>query len=450
MAFKNLGRNWRRNSATASAVVLGYAGLLLLNGFVSHIEKFTRATSIYLNHVGSVSVFRKDAVEHHLLNPKKFGLSSAEQEHIEQIASKLFPENEGIGRYLEGFTLMGNGCKTWPVKIRGVPTSLEKMTVQHSRVQQFASELISNRRGQELWQFKKIIPVLVTDKVARNLGKKAIREKDLAVESGSLTSPAPECGSADWLMQTSRDPNVQVAGRTYQNELSAMDAEIIGYYKSGLELLEESAALVPLRGLQQLFETDNVTYMNVYLPWDTPAEPAAEKLSNALKEEGLDVEVFHYKNFAVNPFYAGFMNLIYVMSSFFLALAVGVVTLTVSDTMTMSVLERSREIGTLRAIGFRKRLITRIFAQEASFLSLLSLPVGLLLALLVSWAVNTAGILFEIPGVATQIKVVIEIGSADSLLLALMLVGLTAFIGWLVSVRTSRKQVVTLLQSHVS
>lgn len=450
LAFRNLGRNRRRNSATASAIVLGYAGLLLLHGFVNHIEKFTRATSIYLNHVGTISVFRKDGVERHLLNPKKFGLSAQEQNRIAGIAAELFPEHEGIGRYLEGFTLMGNGCKTWPVKIRGVPPALEEKTIQHPRVQTFASELLAHRRGHELWQYKKIVPVLVTDKVARNLGKKAVKEDDRESMAGTGISSVPDCGSADWMLQSSSDPNVQLAGRTYQNELSAIDAEIIGFYKSGLELLEESAALVPLHALQQLFETDAVTYVNVYLPWDTPAEPAAAKLAAALNKEGLNVDVFHYKNFAVNPFYAGFMNLIYVMSTFFLALAVGVVTLTVSDTMTMSVLERSREIGTMRAIGFRRKLITGIFAQEASFLSLLCLPVGLLLALLIASAINGAEILFEIPGVATQINVVVEIALRESLLLGLLLVSLTALIGWVVSVRTSRRQVVTLLQSHVS
>jgi len=159
---------------------------------------------------------------------------------------------------------------------------------------------------------------------------------------------------ADFRAQSSNDPNVQLAGRTFQNNFSAIDAEIVGFYSSGLELLEESAAQLPLEALQKLYETEAVTKMAIYLPWDTPVEENAALLNSELKKAGLDLEVHHFKEFSVNPFYAGFMNLIYVMSAFFLTLAVCVVTLTVSDTMTMSVLERSKEIGTLRAVGFKK------------------------------------------------------------------------------------------------
>ena len=152
----------------------------------------------------------------------------------------------------------------------------------------------------------------------------------------------------------------------------------------------------------------------------------------------------------MNPFYAGFMNLIYVMSSFFLTLAICVVTLTVSDTMTMSVLERSREIGTLRALGLRQNQIIRMFSEEGTLLGLRCLPVGLFIAWLTSLAVNSAEVLFEVPGISTQIKVVLEINAMHSVLLGALLVGVTMLSGWITSVRTANKALVKLLQSHVS
>ena len=200
-----------------------------------------------------------------------------------------------------------------------------------------------------------------------------------------------------------------------------------------------------------------------HVPWRRPSagrsrrcpgpqtpEPAARRLSEALRNANLDLEVHHYKEFSVNPFYAGFMNLIYVMSSFFLTLAICVVTLTVSDTMTMSVLERSREIGTLRALGFRQNQIIRMFSEEGTLLGLLCLPVGLLIAWLTSLAVNSAEVLFEVPGISTQIKVVLEINAMHSVLLGALLVGVTMLSGWITSVRTANKALVKLLQSHVS
>jgi putative ABC transport system permease protein len=69
------------------------------------------------------------------------------------------------------------------------------------------------------------------------------------------------------------------------------------------------------------------------------------------------------------------------------------------NAITMSVLERTREIGVLRCIGARGRDIRRIFAAEGLVVSLagwvLGIPVGYVLARLFSWLmVETVGIDF--------------------------------------------------------
>ena len=59
------------------------------------------------------------------------------------------------------------------------------------------------------------------------------------------------------------------------------------------------------------------------------------------------------------------------------------------NAITMSVLERTREIGVLRCIGARARDIRRIFAAEGLTVSLagwlLGIPLGYALARLFSW-----------------------------------------------------------------
>lgn len=451
MAFKNLGRNKRRNFATASAIVLGYAGLIVLSGFVTRIEKFFRATSVYLNHVGTLSVYKPGGVEKHLQKPKDYNISGEDTERIIQIARTTFPENEGIAPNLQGFSLIGNGCKTWPVKIKGVDPVMEKRLIQHPRVETYSRELLNARRGAQIWQFTEITPILITDKVARALGKLNIRTNTIGSNGmNSATDLSYNCEDKRFVMHLSNDSNVQLAARTYLNAFSAVDAEVVGFYTSGLELLEESAALVPIRALRNLYETEGATNVAIYLPWDTDEKKAEKKLSDALKRENLDFEVHNYKQFSVNPFYAGFMNLIYVMSSFFLTLAIAVVTLTVTDTMTMSVLERTREIGTLRAIGFKEKQIVRLFTLEGVILALLCLPIGYVSAILASFLINSVSFMFEVPGISTKIKVILEIVPATSLLLGVALVLVAGFAGWLTSKRASKKSITGLLQTHVS
>ncbi|MFZ9520704.1 MAG: ABC transporter permease [Silvanigrellaceae bacterium] len=448
-AVRNLGRNKRRNAATASAIVLGYAGLVLLSGFVTRIEKFFRATSVYFNQTGTLSVYKPGGVEKHLLFPKKYSISETEQQDIRRIATELFPQAEAVGATLEGFTLIGNGCKTWPVKIRGIEPELEKRLTNHASVREFAPELIAARKGSGLWQHPGIVPVVVTEKVARNLGKSKIRQPQSELESSGNTSTF-DCSAINIEELVDNDTNIQLAARTFSNDFSAIDADIVGHYSSGLELLEESTALIPLKDLQRLYETEGVTNMVIFLPWDAIPELAAEKLSKALANAGLELEVHHYRELSVNPFYAGFMNLIYVMSVFFLALSIGVVTLTVSDAMTMSVIERSREIGTLRALGFKQKQITQTFALEGQILAILCLPMGFLIAFTTSILVNAGKFYFEVPGVSTQVQLNLAIDPLHCLWLGLMLMSLCSLSGWLTSIRTSRKEIVRLLSSHSS
>jgi putative ABC transport system permease protein len=71
----------------------------------------------------------------------------------------------------------------------------------------------------------------------------------------------------------------------------------------------------------------------------------------------------------------------------FLIIAIGMAGL--ANTLTMSVLERTREIGILRALGARARDIRRIFATETVVLAicgwLIAIPVGALLDVFLIW-----------------------------------------------------------------
>jgi putative ABC transport system permease protein len=64
----------------------------------------------------------------------------------------------------------------------------------------------------------------------------------------------------------------------------------------------------------------------------------------------------------------------------------------VANTMLMSVLERTREIGTLLAVGMTRSLIARLFMLEALLQAVLGAAVGLTLALIiVSYAQHSGG-----------------------------------------------------------
>lgn len=72
---------------------------------------------------------------------------------------------------------------------------------------------------------------------------------------------------------------------------------------------------------------------------------------------------------------------------------------TIMNTMLMVVLERTREIGTLMAIGFKRRHILTLFVFEGTLKGLIGGILGTVLGLVVVYIVNSIGIPIYKPGV---------------------------------------------------
>ena len=91
------------------------------------------------------------------------------------------------------------------------------------------------------------------------------------------------------------------------------------------------------------------------------------------------------------------LNLFYVL----LALSVIVSLFGMVNTLILSVFERTRELGMLRAVGMTRRQVRRMVRQESVITALIGaavgLPLGMFLALLVSNALADEGIGFSIP-----------------------------------------------------
>jgi putative ABC transport system permease protein len=102
------------------------------------------------------------------------------------------------------------------------------------------------------------------------------------------------------------------------------------------------------------------------------------------------------------------------MVFFFVLLICSAVSLTIINALTMGIIERTREIGTLRAMGFTPKIVRQIFSCESLLISAFAMIAGTLLSFLIATAVNAAGIQFKPPGVGTYVdfKLVWNLGIA--------------------------------------
>jgi len=127
-----------------------------------------------------------------------------------------------------------------------------------------------------------------------------------------------------------------------------------------------------------------------------------------------------------------------------------IVLFTVGNTMNFAIVERTVEIGTLRAIGQRRSGIRRLFVSESLLLGTAGAGLGVLAALLLAALVNHSGLTWTPPGRVNPIHLHVRVWGEWTLLAstAASLLTVAVVSAWWPSRRAARLEVVEALR-HV-
>jgi putative ABC transport system permease protein len=146
------------------------------------------------------------------------------------------------------------------------------------------------------------------------------------------------------------------------------------------------------------------------LPW------AKTRLTALIQQEKLDLELHDFTE--LNQQYNQVIDLFTSILNFIVSVMGFVVLFTVSNTMGMSVVERTDEIGTIRALGARRSAVRRLFLVEGALLGVTGATAGLFAAYFVAMAINQAGMTWIPPGSAGPVPLRLYFAGPDLLAVA--------------------------------
>jgi ABC-type lipoprotein release transport system permease subunit len=161
---------------------------------------------------------------------------------------------------------------------------------------------------------------------------------------------------------------------------NAYDLTVSGIINTGHPLFDRNMALIPITQAQELLAIgEGVTEICMKADDEDRLTPLKDKISRAT---GTGYEVLTWKEMNAAIFeISGFKR----AGQFMIALVVVIIAAVgIVNTMLMAVMERSPEIGTLKAMGFKNTGIVKMFIYEGGIIGIFGSLLGCLLGLLIS------------------------------------------------------------------
>ncbi len=238
---------------------------------------------------------------------------------------------------------------------------------------------------------------------------------------------------------------LNVATGTVSGNFNAATITMVGTLSYGIETLEEQLGLFPVGFVQRLLKTDGIARILIGLEDPLEAAQFAADLSGDLEAAGIPLEVRTWEELSpsyesLKTFYAAFSGLagiaVFVLVFF-----------SVVEILTISFLERTREVGTVRAFGATRWRVFRGFLLEGTFIGVLGAAMGATAGLLLSLAFNALGVTWTPPGAAVAQAIRLDLAPSVILVPFVTVVFATIASSLYPAWKNSRLRVVQSLQS---
>ena len=331
-AWLNTLRNKRRSLVTVGIAALGTAGILLAAGFA--LYTYESLAEDAARRSGHLIVARPDQFEREEDTPMQYGLTDAVALQKRLLAD---PMVRNVLPRIDFSGLIGNGDKSIVMIGAGIDPDSEFAVKGPFLTVTSGDVLQSNEKD----------AVMVGEGLAKNLKAKA---------GGGLT----------------------LLVSTTEGALNALDVRVKGIFTTGIPDLDKRLIYTDVQTAQRLLVTDRVSSVGLFLPRIEDTKPAREHFAAMLPgltvQTWIDQAVYYRSVRALYDRIFGALGLVIAV----------IVVFVVGNAMAMTVIERTREIGTLRALGTLPGQLIRSFSLEGMILGGLGATAGAAIALLVS------------------------------------------------------------------
>ena len=363
--------------------------------------------AIYGQCIGHLMIFKKGFLEKGQLDPNRYLITATELETIRRLSGTI-SQVDLVAPHLMISGLLTNGRVSTIFIAQGIAPSAVDVFMGR------AFQAIREFEGKKL-QDSQMYGVAVARGLARLL--------DLKVGSDAVAFT-----------------------NTVEGQMNALDLEVFQLFDTESDTMNDKVMRVPLKFAQTLYDTEGVDRVAILLKQNGDTLPVKTVLEELLSENLPDLEVKTWRE--MSAWYRKVKEMFDVIFVFLFLIVFVIVITSVVNTMSMAVIERTREIGTLRALGLKRKGVMMLFGVESFLLGLLGTVGGLLITLSGSWIVGIMRPTWVPPAITKRVPIVIVLSWHQILLGFIFLMMLCVIASYLPARRAARQNVVSAL-GHV-
>jgi putative ABC transport system permease protein len=344
IAFRNIFRNKVRSYITLGAIAFGCISLILTGGFINDAFVQLRESLIH-SQLGHIQIYKEGYFEKGSSKPFDYLIENYRDLEKE---IRAIPHVKNIANRLQFSGLLSSGENTISFLGHGVDPEGEKDLSTWIKIEY--GEMIS-----------------ANDAYGAILGRGLAASLDAKV--------------GDFLT---------ILTNTKDGAINAIDIKVKGIFYSFAKEYDDRVLKLPLDTAQKLLYLDAAQAMVVLLDETESTDEVKRALVNIFEENRFPLEVktwadlADYYNKLVELYKRQFGVLKFIISI--------VVVLSIINTMSMSIFERTREIGTIMAMGTKKNEVLSMFMLEGLVLGLLGGGIGVILGIISAKIISYIGI----------------------------------------------------------
>lgn len=400
IALRGVVRNRRRSLATLLTLMVGTASLLLFGAFVVYlVQSFETGT---VQRTGHLALYKKGFTRYGAADPLAYGIDdyAAISQRL-QDDPQLGPMLAVLTPTQVAFGIAGN---------ERAGKSKTFVGIGLVREDQFRMESW-NDYGIALKHLDP--PIRDTDIEKGDIGVGLARLLEICsgfkVKDCGARPTATPAANNPFAALLAQDQALRQQGGTEREriELLAPTAHgapnvvsmvVVSTSGMGSKDMDDSLVKMSLPLAQRLVygrHPPAVSSLVVQLQQTRQLDVALPRLRALIEQQGLDLEVRTFRDLV--PLYGQVISFLGMLFGFIASIIGVVVLFSVVNTMSVSVMERTSEIGTMRALGASRTEIGAQFVLEGTLIGAIGSTLGAVMALLIATVVNAARLTWSPP-----------------------------------------------------